>query len=309
MIQFFLVNGFFDRFAGMEEKTTEKSVKSEDYTLEEYLRVLKEYKEGEADILINIATIYFEEESTEESLNYLEKAMEIYDELEYIEKKALVMDIMGDIYSNTHQERTALEYYKEAFKLYSEADSDAKDDIIPKINETEISLKSVEGSAKQFKVKKEDLLPGNIITDDYNYISKNISDVISILDGANTYMSYANNENAREELKNAYDMSSGIGDANAQATILMIMGNVSLKNSQPTEALTNFKKAQEIFKQNNNMVGEAVAMLLIGTTYYITGNTDNVAINFRKAMELLKKSEDILGEELAIKLMNTIYEE
>lgn len=309
MKQFFLVNGFFDRFAGMGEEPPENSVESDDYTLEEYLEVLKEYKEGEAEILINIATLYFEEESTEESLNYLEKAIEIYDELEYMEKKALVMDIMGDIYSNTNQERTALEYYKEAFKLYSEADSDAKDDILLKINETEIILKSVESSAKQFKVKKEDLPPVNIITDDYNYISKNIHDIIEILDGANTYMSYANKENAKEELKNAYEMSSGIGDTNAQATILTIMGNVLLKNSQPVEALTDFKKAFETFKQTNNLTGEAVALLLIGTTYYITGNTDNVADNFRKAMELLKSNENILGEELAIKLMNAIYEE
>ncbi len=309
MKEFFLVNGFFDRFAGMEEEKTENSGEIDEYSLEEYLEVLKEYKEGEAEILINIATIYFEDENTEESLKYLEKAILIYEDLNYIEKKALVMDIMGDIYSNTNQPRTALEYYKESYKLYKEADSNDKDDLVEKINVTEATLRSIASSDKKFTVKKENLPPAEVISDDYNYISQNVQEVIGILNGASTYMSYTTSENPLEQLRSAFEMSSGIGDTNAQGTILMIIGDVSLKNSKPVEALSEFKKGLETFKQANNETGEAVAMLLIGTTYYITGNMEKVPENFRKSIELLRKIKDVSGEEKAIKLMNTIYEE
>jgi tetratricopeptide (TPR) repeat protein len=308
MMKFFLVNGFFDRFAGLE-KEKDNPNESEGYSLEDYLEILNEYKDAEAEILINIATIYFEDNNMNESLKYLEEAMVIYDELNYLEKKALIMDIMGDIYYNTDEKKTSLEYYKEAYKLYSETESDSQNDIISKINETEKDLLSRESKTKSvgFKPKKTPSIEIN--AEEYSDISSEIKEVISILNGANTYMSYADHDNPYEQLQNAYEMSSGIGDSDASATILMIRGNLSLKDSKPSEALQDFTKGLELFKLNNNSNGEAVAMLLIGTAHYITGNMDLVAENFRKSIELLRQIKDVSGEKKAIELMNTIYEE
>lgn len=308
MMEFFLINGFFDRFAGMEaEKETSDDFES--YNLEDYLELLNEYRDAEADILINIATIYFEENDMDESIKYLEQAMVIYEELEYLEKKALIMDIMGDIYYNSDKKDVALEYYKEAYKLYSETDSDSKDNIISKINETEKDLMYTGSKPNKLSVKPKKAAPVKVSAEDYNGISNEIEDVISILNGANTYMSYADNENPLGQLQNAYEMSSGIGDHDASATILMIKGNLRLKAAKTDEALEDFNKGMELFKQNNNYTGEAVALLLIGTAYYIRGNMNEVSENFRKSIELLRQDKDISGEEKAIKLMNTIYEE
>lgn len=312
MMEFFLVNGFFDRFAGLEEEK-ETTGESEDYDLDDYLDILNEYRDAEAEILINIATIYFEDDNMDESLKYLEEAIVIYDGLGYLEKKALVMDIMGDIYFNTGEKRTSLEYYKEAYKLYSETDSElnseTKENIISKINETEKDLVSADSKPKLNSVKTKKNPPAEVITDDYIGISKEIEEVIRILNGANTYMSYANHEDPYEQLQNAYEMSSGIGDNDASATILMIKGNLTLKDSKPDEALEDFNKGLDLFKVTKNFTGEAVAMLLIGTAYYITGNMELVAENFRKSIELLRQINNIPGEEKAIELMNTIYEE
>ena len=308
MMEFFLVNGFFDRFAGLEEEK-DNSGESEGYGLEDYLEILNEYRDAEAEILINIATIYFEDDNMNESLKYLEEAIIIYDELNYMEKKALIMDIMGDIYYNTQEKRTALEYYREAYKLYSETDSDVKDNIISKINEIEKELGGTVSKPKEVSVKPEKTRAPEVSTDDYVNISSEIEEVISILNGANTYMSYADHENPYQQLQNAYEMSSGIGDSDASATILMIKGNMYLKDSKPAEALEDFKKGLEYFKLNDNSEGEAVALLLIGTAHYITGNMNLVAENFRKSIELLREIKDVSGEQKAIQLMNTIYEE
>jgi tetratricopeptide (TPR) repeat protein len=307
MKEIFYVTGIFDRFAGIEKE--EEVPDDEEYTLEEYMDVLNEYREGEADILINIATIHFENDNVNESLNYLEMAIRIYDELDYGEKKALVMDIMGDIYTNTYELRTALEYYKESFKLYSEADSDRKDELLKKIRETEALIKTEDSTSAKFKVKHEDLPPTENISSDYQYISQYVDEIISMLEGATTYISYTKSNNPMEELENAYEMSNGIGDTRAKATILMIMGDVSLKNSNPVEALDDFKKGLENFEQIDDQIGKAAAMLLIGTTYYITGNMDKVPENFRKSIEILRELNDVEGEQRAIKLMNAIYEE
>ena len=52
-----------------------------------------------------------------------------------------------------------------------------------------------------------------------------------------------------EELKNAYEMSSGIGDTSGKATILLIMGDVSLKESKTDDALKYFNKAWKISRK------------------------------------------------------------
>lgn len=308
MKEIFSITGIFDRFTGIENEP-EDIPENEEYTLDEYMELLNEYREGEADILINIATIYFQDENTVDSLKYLEMAIRIYEELDYIDKKALVMDIMGDIYKNTNEVRTALEYYKESFKLYSAANSDNKDDLLKKLRETEQEIKSEDSSEANFIVKHEDLPSVENISSDYEYISQDVDDIISMLKGATTYISYTKSKKPMEELENAYEMSNGIGDISAKATILMIMGDVSLKNSQPVEALKYFKEGLESFKQLNDQSGKASAMLLIGTTYYITGNMDKVPENFRKSIEILRNLNDVEGEAKAIKLMNAIYEE
>jgi tetratricopeptide (TPR) repeat protein len=307
MKELFLVTGVFDRFYGGNNKD---KVDESEYNLEEYQDLLIEYKASEADILINIATIYFQEEEITESLVNLDKAIEIYDEIDFTEKKALVLDIMGDIKKYNGDVTKALNNYREALKLYTAiSDTDHKDELRVKIKEIEDQIK-IEENKNKYSVKlPEHLPPEEVISSDYNFIQEDVENVISILSGANTYLSYTKAKKPMKELENAYEMSNGIGDVAAKATLLTIMGDTSLKELKPLEALDQFKKALENFKEINDKTGEAVSMLLIGTAYYIIGDMDKVPDNFRKSIEILRSLKDVNGEEIAIKLMNTIYEE
>ena len=94
MTQMLLIAGVFDRLSGGNPSELPES---EEYTLEDYKEILNEYKYAEAEILINIATINFEENHVRESLKNLEKAIVIYKELKDIGKQALVLDLIGDI--------------------------------------------------------------------------------------------------------------------------------------------------------------------------------------------------------------------
>ena len=154
------------------------------------------------------------------------------------------------------------------------------------------------------------LVPGDEMpSSDYNKISDNVKEVIGMLKGADSYSSYLKSEDPMKELKNAYEMSSEIGDTSGKATLLLIMGNVSLKESKINAALNYFKKSQEYFQEIDDETGEAASRLLIGTAYYMNGDMDMVNSNFRKSIKLFRDSKDILGEDIAIRLMNAIYED
>lgn len=310
MQEMLLITGVFDRLSG--GSSSEETNEAKEYTIEDYQEILNEYKDAEAEILINIATIYFENENIKESMKSLKKAIEIYNELKDVAKKAIVLDLMGDINRYNNKDRSALKNYREAHQLYSEIKSDLKDELQEKIKNLEVKQTSREAETiydSIYPKRSTDIHVEEEQSSDYTKISANIEEVIGMLNGADTYISYAKSENPMEELENAYDMSSGIGDDAAKSTLLLIMGYVSLEKSKTDDSLKYFNEALANFQEIEDKMGEAVSRLLIGTAYYIIGDMDRVNTNFRKSIEILRSLKDLLGENIAMRLMNAIYEE
>jgi tetratricopeptide (TPR) repeat protein len=304
-----LITGVFDRLSGSSNNEPKKS---EDYTIEDYEEILDEYKRAEAEVLINIATIYFEKENMPESIKNLEKAIKEYTKLGDISKQALVYDLMGDVNRYNKKTDIALDNYKKAYKLYFKINSKNKDEIKEKINDLEI-LQSAGGVETIYNpvapTKIPDIPSPEVPTSDYTRISHNIEDVIRRLNGADTYLSYAKSEDPMKELENAYEMSNGIGDDAAKSTLLLIIGYVSLERFKTMDALKYFNVSLENFKEINDKKGEAVSRLLIGTADYINGDMEKVSSNFRESIKLLREMKDVSGETVAMDLMNSIYED
>ena len=97
-----IIIGVFDMLSGGNSDNESNEIK--EYTMEDYQDMLKEYKNAEAEILINIATIHFENEKIPESIKTLKKAIKIYAEIEDMGKQGLVYDLMGDVnrYNNNN---------------------------------------------------------------------------------------------------------------------------------------------------------------------------------------------------------------
>ena len=306
-----LITGVFDMLSGGD--SDKESNENKEYTMEDYQEMLKEYKDAEAEILINIATIHFENEDIPESIKTLKKAIKIYAELEDMGKQGLVYDLMGDVNRYNKNNSSALEDYKKAYKFYFKINSDYKNEIKEKINNLEIQesasdAQTIYNYGLPSKIPSEVPLQ-DIPSSDYTKISKKIEEVISMLKGADTYISYAKSENPMEQLENAYEMSDGIGDDTAKSTLLLIIGYVSLEKYKTNDALKYFNASLENFQEIDDKKGEAVSRLLIGTADYINGDMEKVSSNFRKSIKILRDMKDISGETTAMELMNSIYEE
>ena len=309
MKEMLIITGVFDRISGGLE---DKPIDPDEYTIEDYQELFNEYRGAEAEILINIATIHFEEEDINKSMKTLEKAIEIYKELKDVNKQALVLDLMGDVDRYNDKNSSALKNYREAYASYSDVESDHKNELLEKIKELEVQQSAGEAqniynygipsNTSEVRTPQEQ-------SSDYLKIRENIEEVIDMLNGADTYLSYAKSEDPMQDLESAYEMSSGIGDNTGISTLLLIMGYVSLEKYKSDEALKYFNEGLEKFQDIDDKMGEAVSRLLIGTADYINGNMDKVSTNFRKSIELFRELEDIDGENIAMKLMNAIYEE
>ena len=316
MKETFLITSVFDMLSG--GNTDKESNENKEYNMEDYQVMLKEYKNAEAEILINIATIHFEDENIPESIKTLKKAIKIYAEIEDMGKQGLVYDLMGDVNRYNGNNSSALEDYKKAYKFYFKIKSDYKNEIREKINSLEnqtttpntqnINNYGVPSNIQSEAPKRETSTP-DVPASDYNKISKKIKEVIGMLDGADTYLVYAKSEDPMEQLENAYEMSDGIGDETAKNTLLLIIGYVSLEKNKTQDAIKYFNTSLENFQEIDDKKGEAVSRLLIGTADYINGDMEKVSSNFRKSITILRDMKDIPGENIAMELMNSIYEE
>jgi len=299
MFKALLLIGLFDLLKKKEE--------SVDY----YIQRLHDLREEEIETLISLGALYAEEEKYEEGLEYLEQALSIYKSMNDEEGQAFVLDSIGDVYLNMRKINTALEYYKESFKFYSSAHSvNAKEEILEKIKEVEKIRDAVDIVDHE---KTEEIPPKFPVEDEYvadfQKISDKLEELIKIIETTRIYDMYFKKKDAMEHLQEAYSISKEIGDDKGEAALLLMMGNILLREKNVRNALRYFTDAHNLFDKMGDENGKAISLLLIGTVYFILGDMGKVSASFRKSVEKFQELGDKHSESLAIDLLNMLYNE
>ncbi|AXV38401.1 MAG: tetratricopeptide repeat protein [Methanobacteriaceae archaeon] len=299
MFKSLLLIGLFDLLKKKEE--------SVDY----YIQRLHDLREEEIETLISLGALYAEEEKYEEGLEYLEQALSIYKSMNDEEGQAFVLDSIGDVYLNMRRINTALEYYKESFKFYSSAHSvNAKEEILEKIKEVEKIRDAVDIVDHE---KTEEIPPKFPVEDEYvadfQKISDKLEELIKIIETTRIYDMYFKKKDAMEHLQEAYSISKEIGDDKGEAALLLMMGNILLREKNVRNALRYFTDAHNLFDKMGDENGKAISLLLIGTVYFILGDMGKVSASFRKSVEKFQELGDKHSESLAIDLLNMLYNE
>lgn len=290
--------GVFDAF----KKKNEESL---DY----YLQRLEELQSEEFDLLINISSIFLDEEQFEDSINYLEKALRMAIDLNDAELEAFVLDSIGDVYLNSREVLKALEYYYESLRLYRSKKSPLKDEIYQKIREVEKIKEAMD--ITEINKMKDIQVPE--VEEEFEINIKNIlpklDQIINMIDGVSMYGSYSKEADALVQLKEAYKISREIGDEPGEAVLLLLIGTQSLKQDKLSDASKYFKDSKEFFRRLNDDKGLAITMILLGTVDFIEGNIEGVSNNFRSAVEKFQKLDNKKAESLSIDILNTLYNE
>ena len=301
-------------------------------SIKHYEEKLQEYQENEAEALIDIGLIYYDNEQYEESLNHLKKAGKIYSSINEKESEAFVDDIMGDVYLSMREMDKALAKYQNAFQRYSAARSSMKNELREKIKEVN-DIKDAIELANDEKIKTE-------IENGYPDITKEISGEADDVDETyseeetinNCYLSYEKissklekimetiekKYNIKEPTKAEYEsgyFQKSIFEAhkseetNKEVALLQVLGNFLMKEDKPYSAMQNLKTAFNVSYENQDKEGEAFSLLLLGVVYYLLGKEDKIYNVFKKSLNIFKEIKYKKGENIDLEIINTLYNE
>lgn len=308
------------RSIGVIDKIKEKG------SLKQYARKLHHYQENEADVLIDMGLLYFEDEKYDESLYHLKKAANIYQSLYELESEAFVNDLMGDVYLSTREMDNALNRYRKAFKLYSSAKSKMKDEILEKIKEVEdikeaIELANAEKMEEfsEFSFTQEEKMDDSEIDDgkkltytcylNYERISSTMEKIMKLLG-----KKYKIKEPSKAEYESGYFQKSIFdthkdGNINKEAVMLLILSNFLMKENKPFSAMQNLKTAFDLSHQSGYKELEAYSLLFLGIVYYLLGKEKKIYGIFKNSIRIFKEIKYKEGENIAIDIINTLYSE
>jgi tetratricopeptide (TPR) repeat protein len=281
-------------------------------SLQKYLEKLEEYQEAEANLLVEIATLYYENNNSEDAVHYLEKASYLYHELDYPAQEASIWDLIGDVAKDLDDEEKSIESYQQAYKIFNSINDPAQDDVLKKLEEMDARLDDSdieveEQTPKVYSEEVETKFSPARRTRTNEEIDNRLDDIIKLLDDSAVYDSYKSFSKPLAQVKEAYEMSSSIGDEKGQASLLVIMGIIYLKENNTSSAQETFIKSLKMYQRINDLRGEAISFLLLGSTCYVRGDEDRTSDYLNKAMIILKDTNDIETENVANNLFKALY--
>ncbi|MGF7117932.1 tetratricopeptide repeat protein [Methanobacterium oryzae] len=296
-------------------------------SLQHYKKKLQKYQEHEADVLIDMGIVCFNDERYDESLKYLKDARLGYFKLNNKEGEAFVFDLIGDVYLSMREIDKALKYYKDSFEVYASVRSPMKLDLIEKIKEVEAIKEAIELTNKEDielieEVVEEDAEEYESITIieespknesrchlNYEKVVLKLENVLNIIK-----KEYGVKEISKEEYEAGYIRKFIMDTHNSDDTkkklgTILVMGNYLMKEEKVYTALKNFKAAFHVAQKIEDKKGEAISLLLIGVAYYVLSSEDKIYDIFKKSIELFKNLGDKKLESVAMDLINTLYAE
>ena len=281
-------------------------------SLKELLEQLWEYQEAEASLMVDIATLQYENGDINDALGFLEKSVKIYHELGFAEDEAIILDLIGDVYIGADDIPNALDYYNRSLKLCLSLNMPLKAEVTDKIKKYGEYLQINEDGVNKGKLGFDDesFLSPDVDVDysiDYVNIGKKLDDIISLLDESAVYSTYQEFRNPMAQLEEAYEMAHSIGDENGEGAILLIMGDLSLKDEKTKKSLEFFKRSLNSYRKIGDMKGQAISKLMIGTALFLLGETEEGSDYLRKSMDIIKDLEDVNIEKAALALLKSIY--
>jgi tetratricopeptide (TPR) repeat protein len=281
-------------------------------SLKELLEQLWEYQEAEASLMVDIATLQYENGDINDALGFLEKSVKIYHELGFAEDEAIILDLIGDVYIGADDIPNALDYYNRSLKLCLSLNMPLKAEVTDKIKKYGEYLQINEDGVDKGKLGSDDesFLSPDVDVDysiDYVNIGIKLDDIISLLDESAVYSTYQEFRNPMAQLEEAYEMAHSIGDENGEGAILLIMGDLSLKDEKTKKSLEFFKRSLNSYQKIGDMKGQAISKLMIGTALFLLGETEEGSDYLRKSMDIIKDLEDVNIEKAALALLKSIY--
>lgn len=114
-------------------------------------------------------------------------------------------------------------------------------------------------------------------------------------------------DKALKSHENALDIFKEFEDLNGEAFELEYIGIIYWQMGHPKKALGYLKKALRIFRKNGDLQGEATFLMYLGSIFIDSGDLDNALAYLEKGLELSRKINSLLLESSYFIYIGSIY--
>ena len=253
-----------------------------------------------ADAIKNIAYFYDTQGNMPKALEYYNKSLNIYNELEYKKGIALSFNKIGLIYDHQGDKTKALEYHNKSLNIYNELEHKigiaASFNNIGSTYEDQGDMpKALEYYNKSLKIRKE-IGAKKGIAQSFN----NIGSVYSIQGNIPKALEYFNKSlNIRKE----------IGDKEGIAMAFNHIGVIYRNQGDMPKTLEYFNKSLNIKKEIGDKEGIAISFNNIGIIYKDQGDMPKALEYYNKSLYIFNELEYKKGIAISFNNIGIIYKD
>ena len=252
---------------------------------------------AKAKLLNELSRAYWAS-SSEKTIEYGNKALELARQLDDRENEALALKNIGVGHSNVRDDDEALEYYAKALAIYT--DIGAKKGIGNVLNNIGIIYVGIDDYDKAL----EYYLKSMKIYEEIEYTKGIATSLINI---GTIYESLNNSEKALSNYKESLELFESLGDSSGAATCLNNMGNIYSESKDYDKALQLYQESLNINEKLGDKFGVGNAVLNIGYAYDDLNDYDMALSYYLQALAIDEELDDKYGLAIALNNIGDLY--
>lgn len=235
-------------------------------------------------------------ENTQEALNYLERALELFKEEDLAEKVATVQRDLGDIYIAEEDHTKSIELYRKAADNFGEVGMIyEKIHLLQEIGMILSEIDQIEEAIESFEEAQKE-------ANEHSFVNQ---EAWCIFNSGELYLEYNDLPEGRKKLEKAMNMFEEQKDLYGEAGTRLTYGKVLAKNEETKRSERNLKRAADLFDRLDLLDSKTEALYQLSSVQETLGYDERARRNLEEALKL---SDSLDMEEIKDKIVEKLGE-
>jgi tetratricopeptide (TPR) repeat protein/CHAT domain-containing protein len=256
-------------------------------------------RQGEAQTLGNLGSVYAQQGRWEEAIANYEKALEIFRALGDRQGEAQTLGNLGSVYAQQGRWEEAIANYEKALEIFRAlGDRQGEAQTLGNLG----SVYRLQGRWEEAIANYEKALEIFHELGDRHGEGKTLNNLGLV------YADQGRWEEAIACYEKDLEICRALGDRHGEAQTLTNLGSVYRLQGRWEEAIANYEKALEIFRALGDRHGEAQTLTNLGSVYRLQGRWEEAIANYEKALETFRALGDRHGEAQTLTNLGNVYQ-
>ncbi|AFY85205.1 CHAT domain-containing protein [Oscillatoria acuminata] len=259
---------------------------------------VEELLQLEAERLLNLGFQQYNRSQFRDAVESLEKALEIYRQLENKAGEGRILNNLGNIYLSLGEYPQAEQYFRQSLEISRQLGNKAGE------GSTLGNLGLVYSSLEEYAQAEQHYRQSLEI---YQQIGDKASEGSTLHSLGNVYSSLGEYTQAEQHYRQSLEISQQLGDKVGERNTLNGLGNVYNSVGEYAQAEQYYRQSLEISQQLGNKAGEGTTLNGLGSVYYSLGEYAQAEQYYRQSLEISRQLGDKAGEGRTLNGLGNVY--